>query len=475
MSKINWKFLVTVALLAFSVYAVLPSIQWYRMTPEKREAAEKDRLPILSKVLKLGLDLKGGSHLLLEVDASGLDANVNMSDAVDRAIEVIRNRIDQFGVAEPLIAKQGDRWIVVQLPGIKDVNAAKELIGKTALLEFRVVNTSEEASKVVELLRDENISPKEYRDNPSAYPEITKIMPESAFPFEDKERSSVYILDKAQLNGSYLVNAKVEFTGQFGQPIVGIEFNKDGAKIFSDVTDRYKDRQLAIVLDSIVQSAPVIRSRIPDGKAIIEGNFNQDDAKLLATVLRAGALPAPVRIIEERTVGPTLGDDSIKKGFTSAAVGVLAVLVFMLIYYRLSGVIANIALVLNLFILMAAMAYFQFTLTLPGVAGIALTLAMAVDANVLILERIREELKAGKSVRLAVETGYQKVFWTIFDANVTTLIAAVFLFQFGTGPIKGFAVSLSIGLIISMFTSITVTKILYDFLFKENFLAKINI
>ncbi|MDR3049899.1 MAG: protein translocase subunit SecD [Elusimicrobiota bacterium] len=475
MSKINWKFLFTIALLAFSVYAIAPSIQWYRMTAEKKEAAQKDRQPILSKILKLGLDLKGGSHLLLEVDASNLDATVKMSDAVDRAIEIIRNRVDQFGVAEPLIARQGDRWIVVQLPGIKDANAAKELIGKTALLEFRVVNTSDEANKVIELLRDKNITPAEYRANPSAYSEITKIMPEGASAYEDKERSSIYILDKAQLTGAYLVNAKVEFTGQFGQPIVGIEFNKDGAKIFSDVTDRYRDRQLAIVLDSVVQSAPVIRARIPDGRAIIEGNFNQDDAKLLATILRAGALPAPVRIIEERTVGPTLGDDSIKKGFTSAAVGVLAVLLFMLIYYRLSGVIANIALVLNLFILMAAMAYFQFTLTLPGVAGIALTLAMAVDANVLILERIREELKSGKSVRLAVETGYQKVFWTIFDANVTTLIAAVFLFQFGTGPIKGFAVTLSIGLIISMFTSIAVTKILYDFLFKENFLAKINI
>jgi len=475
MSKINWKFLFTVALLAFSVYALLPTLQWYRMSAQKKDIVEKERQPIMSKILKLGLDLRGGSHLLLEVDASNLDQGVTVNDAVDRAIEVIRNRIDQFGVAEPLIAKQGDRWIVVQLPGIKDVNSAKELLGKTALLEFRIVDTSPESQKAIELLREAGISPSQYRENPLAYPEIEKVMPQDSSVFEDKERSSVYVLDKSQLTGAYLVNAKVEFSGQFGQPIVNIEFNKDGAKIFADITERYRDRQLAIVLDSIVQSAPVIRARIPDGKAIIEGTFTPDDAKLLATVLRAGALPAPVHIIEERTVGPTLGDDSIKKGFTSAGIGVLIVLAFMFVYYRLSGIIADIALVLNLFILMAFMAYFQFTLTLPGVAGIALTLAMAVDANVLILERIREELRAGKSARLAVDTGYQKVFWTIFDANTTTLIAAVFLFQFGTGPIKGFAVTLSVGLIISMFTSIAVTKILYDFLFKENFLSKIKV
>ncbi|MDR0485860.1 MAG: protein translocase subunit SecD [Elusimicrobiota bacterium] len=475
MRRINLKVIISLALLAFSVYALLPSFQWYRMAQDKRDAAQKERLPIVNKILKLGLDLKGGSHLLLEVDASSLDASVKIDDAVDRAIEIIRNRIDQFGVAEPLIAKQGDRWIVVQLPGIKDSNAAKELLGKTALLEFRIVNNTPEAVEVLDALRDKSISPSDYNANPSAYPEIQKIMPQGASVFEDKEHSAIYVLDKAQITGAYLVNAKVELSGQFGQPIVSIEFNKDGARLFSDITDRFRDRQLAIVLDDIVQSAPVIRARIPDGKAIIEGNFMPEDAKLLATILRAGALPAPVRIIEERTVGPTLGDDAIKRGFTSALCGIAIVILFMLIYYRLSGFIADIALVLNLVILIAFMTYFQFTLTLPGVAGIALTLAMAVDANVLILERIREELKTGKSVRIAVDTGYQKVFWTIFDANVTTLIAAVFLFQFGTGPIKGFAVTLSIGLIISMFTSIAVTKILYDFLLGEHFLSKLKI
>ncbi|MDR1940734.1 MAG: protein translocase subunit SecD [Endomicrobium sp.] len=475
MSKINWKFWITAALLAFSVYALLPSFQWARMSAEKKEQAEREKNPILGKALKLGLDLKGGTHLLLEVDSSKLDENVKIKDAVDRATEIIRNRIDQFGVAEPLIAKQGDKWIVVQLPGIKDPKAAKNLIGKTALLEFRIVNTSKEANTVLDLIREKGITPEEYRNDPSAYPEIEKIMPQGASVFSSKEDTGYYVLDKAELTGAALTNAKVEFGGQFGQPIVSIEFNKEGGRIFADITDRNRERNLAIVLDAIVQSAPVIRSRIPDGKAIIEGNFNPDDARLLATVLRAGALPAPVNVIEERTVGPSLGDDSIRKGFLSSLIGVGAVLLFMLIYYRTSGVIADIALFLNLVILMAFMAYFQFTLTLPGVAGIALTLAMAVDANVLILERIREELAAGKTARVAVDAGYQKVFWTIFDSNFTTIIASIFLFQFGTGPIKGFAVTLTIGLIISMFTAIYVTKLMYDFLFKENLLLKFKI
>ncbi|MDR1434300.1 protein translocase subunit SecD [Candidatus Endomicrobiellum devescovinae] len=474
MSKINWKLWITVALLAFSVWALLPSINWSLMSADRKAQAEKEKDPILGKAIKLGLDLKGGTHLLLEVDSSQLDANMKIKDAVDRAIEIMRNRIDQFGVAEPLITRQGDKWIVIQLPGIKDPQSAKDLIGKTALLEFRIVNNSQEANKVLDLIRDKGITPDQYRENPSAYPDIQAAMPQDASVFEGKEDSRYYVLDKAVLTGASLTNAKVEFEGQFGQPVVGIEFNREGARIFEDVTGRNIQRNLAIVLDGIVQSAPVINQRIPEGKAVIQGSFSAESAKLLATVLRAGALPAPVKVIEERTVGPTLGDDSIRSGFMSALIGIGVVFIFMIIYYRASGLIADIALALNLIILLAAMAYFQFTITLPGVAGIALTLAMAVDANVLILERIREELATGKTARVAVDAGYQKVFWTIFDANITTLIAAVFLFQFGTGPIKGFAVTLSIGLIVSMFTAISVTKLIYDFLFKENLLLKLK-
>ncbi|MDD5022146.1 MAG: protein translocase subunit SecD [Endomicrobiaceae bacterium] len=472
MNKLGFRFVVTALLVILSVVFLYPTFEWARMSGEEKTTAEKSKDSILGKVLKLGLDLRGGTHLLLEVDASKLDEKTSMKDAVDRAVEVIRNRIDQFGVTEPLIAKQGDKWIVIQLPGIKDPSRAKELIGKTALLEFCLVNNDNALADITTKMRDRNLTPAEAM----ADPEISKMIPEDNFIAESKDDNRYYILKKASLTGAYLVNAKVELaTGGFGYPHVSLEFNKDGSKLFADVTGSNIDRNLAIVLDGIVQSAPVIRSRIPDGRAIIEGNFNADDAKLLATVLRAGALPAPVNIIEERTVGPSLGDDSIKKGFTAAVVGVLIVVLFIFIYYGFSGLIADFALILNLIILLAIMAKFQFVLTLPGVAGIALILAMAVDANVLILERIREELAVGKTARVAVDAGYQKAFTTILDSNLTTLIVAVFLFQFGTGPIKGFAVTLTIGLCVSMFTAIVVTKLIYDFLFKENFIHKFKI
>jgi protein-export membrane protein SecD len=474
MNKINWRFWITVFVFAFSIWSLIPSFSWYRMSEQDRETAEKAKDPIMGKSLKMGLDLRGGTQLLLEADITNLEDNISKKDAVDRVAEVVRNRIDQFGVAEPLIAKQGDKWIVVQFPGLKDPQSAKNLIGKTALLEFRIVDTSAKSSEVLDLFSKKGITAEEFRTNTEKYEDILNLLPEGASIFESKD-GNVSILGKALLTGSAIANAKVDFGGQFGQPVVSIEFSKEGGTIFGNITEQNIQRNLAIVLDGIIQSAPVIKSRIPDGRAIIEGGFNSNDARLLATVLRAGALPVPVKVIEERTVGPSLGVDSIKKGFGSALVGVLAVFLFMLIYYGMSGLIADIALALNLIILLAVMAKFQFTVTLPGVAGVALTLAMAVDANVLILERIREELALGKTSRIAVDAGYNMVLATIIDSNLTTLIAAVFLFQFGTGPIKGFAVTLSIGLIISMFTAITVTKLIYDFLFKENFLLKFKI
>ena len=293
--------------------------------------------------------------------------------------------------------------------------------------------------------------------------------------FEGKEDRYYLLKSTAELTGAFLVNAKVELGGQYGYPHVSLEFNKDGAKLFSRVTEENVDRNLAIVLDGVVQSAPVIRSRIPDGKAIIEGNFPMEEAKLLATVLRAGALPAPVRIIEERSVGPTMGEDSIKFGIMAALVGAGFVMLFMFIYYGFSGIIANFALVLNFLLLLGMMATLHATLTLPGIAGMALTLAMAVDANVLILERMRDELRAGKTPRVALDAGYDKAFTTILDSNLTTLIAAVFLFQFGTGPVKGFAVTLTLGIIISMFTAILVTRMIYDILFQEKIIDTIKL
>jgi protein-export membrane protein SecD len=440
------------------------------MSQAERNEKEKLKDTIVSKVLNLGLDLRGGVHLVLELDAEKVQKGINVSDALDRAIEIIRNRIDQFGVSEPLIAKQGEKWIVVQLPGIKDPDTAKDLIGRTALLEFRVVDDSQALSEITQKLIEKNAKMSEL----NKYPEIAKLLPKDRVILPGKEDRYYIVKSSPELTGAYLVDAKVQLGGEFGYPHVSITFNNDGAKIFSEVTQAYVEKNLAIVLDGVVQSAPVIRSRIPDGKAIIEGNFTMEDARLLATVLRAGALPAPVRVIEERTVGPSLGEDSIRASLLAGLLGVGFVVLFMIVYYRFEGIIADSALLLNLIFLLGVMAYFRFTLTLPGIAGILLTLGMAVDANVLILERVREELKAGKSPRLSIDAGYAKAFVTIVDANMTTLIAAVFLFQFGTGPVKGFAVTLSIGLIISIFTAVFVTKTIYDLLFQEHIIEEIK-
>lgn len=471
MSKIQIKLFLTVAFVGLALYFLYPTWEWYRMPQPERDQRVKFKDKIVGKILNLGLDLRGGTHLVLELDSSKLDPAMDVTDAIDRAIEIIRNRVDQFGVAEPLITRQGDRWIVVQMPGIKDPARAKDLIGKTALLEFRLVDTSPVLYEITQKLQEKGAK----ADEISKYPEIAKLVPAGYTLFPGKESQYYLLKSTPELTGATLVNAKVELGGQFGYPHVALEFNNEGARVFANVTGANVEKNLAIVLDGVVQSAPVIRSRIPDGKAIIEGNFSMEDAKLLATVLRAGALPAPVRVIEERTVGPTLGEDSIRYGMISCLTGAAAVMVFMIVYYGFSGVIACFALGLNLLLLAGAMASFHATLTLPGIAGIALTLGMAVDANVLILERLRDELKAGKTPRLALDAGYDKAFVTILDSNLTTLIAAVFLFQFGTGPIKGFAVTLTIGIVVSMFTAITVTRMIYDVLFQERIMTNIKI
>jgi len=448
MGKINWKFWITVVLLFLAGYF------------------------LYTKDIKLGLDLQGGTRLRYE--ATPIGDNVLTTEDMNTAIMLIKNRVDRIGVNEPNVTRHGDNSIVVQLPGVKDPKEAKALIGTTAILEFRIVDNTENSGKALMLLRDKNITPAQFREKSSKYPDILKLLPQGFSIFEDREGNSAVVLGPALLTGDLLSKAEVKL-GQYNQPHVSLEFKSEGAKIFADITGTYKGRQLAIVLDGIVQSAPNINARIPDGKAVIEGNFTVADAQFLVNVLKGGNLPVKLTLVEERTVGASLGDDAIRKGFTSALIGLVAVLLFMLIYYRTSGLIANVALVINLVFLLAAMAFFQSTLTLPGVAGIALTLAMAVDANVLILERIREELAMGKTPRVAVDAGYNKVFATILDTHITSLIAAAFLFQFGTGPIQGFAVTLSIGLIISLFTSIVVTKLIYDFLFRENFLSKLKI
>jgi len=478
----------TLALVGLSVYFLLPTLRWYRMAPDERSDREQDRDPILKKILNLGLDLRGGTHLVLELDRSKLPPDTKTIDALDRAIEIIRNRVDQFGVAEPLIARQGDRWIVVQLPGIKDSGRAKELIGKTALLEFRLVDDSGIMSNISKALLDKKMSMEQYyamQSSGTLPSDLKKIVPvgwEVLPERKDTERlGGRYLVVKStpELTGATLVDAKVTFGGGSSQmisgyPSVSIEFNAEGAKLFGLVTEANVNKQLGIVLDGQVQSAPVIRSAIPDGHAVIEGNFSAEDAKLLATILKAGALPAPVRVIEERTVGATLGEDSIKAGVRSCLIGLVLVMLFMGIYYNFSGLIADFAMLINMLCIFGALAWFHATLTLPGIAGTILSLAMAVDANVLILERVREELQLGKSVRLAIDLGYKHAWPAIIDGHVTNFISALLLFQFGTGPVKGFAVTLMSGIVISIFTAVFFTHMVYDYWMEGREIASLN-
>jgi preprotein translocase subunit SecD len=371
--------------------------------------------------------------------------------AVRQGLETIRNRVDQFGVAEPSIQQQGENRILVQLPGVQDPERAKALIGKTALLEFKMLD---EKVDVETALR-------------GGLPEGDEMLYQRRVDKETgQERKTPYVVQKkALLTGRDLSTARVSIDQNTSEPYVSVEFNGAGAKAFSDLTDANVGKRLAIVLDGNVHSAPVIRERIPSGRAQITGGFTTQEATDLAIVLRAGALPAPVTVLEERTVGPSLGADSIKKGLLSTLTAALAVVVFMLIYYRLSGLIADVALALNLVILMAAMAGFHATLTLPGIAGVVLTIGMAVDTNILIFERIREELRGGKTVRAAIDAGFSRAFRTVIDTHVTVLVSAAILYQFGTGPVKGFAVSLAIGILASLFTAVFFTRLVFDLIY----------
>ena len=371
--------------------------------------------------------------------------------AVRQVLETIRNRIDQFGVAEPSIQQQGENRILIQLPGVDDPQRAKDLIGKTALLEFKLV--------------DDKVDPEAAAKG--TVPEGDELLYQRRVDKDTKqERKTPYVVQKkVYLTGSDLTTARVSIDQNTSEPYVSVEFNAAGAKAFGDLTEANVGRRLAIVLDGNVHSAPQIRERIPSGRAQITGGFTTADATDLAIVLRAGALPAPVQFLEERTVGPSLGADSIRKGLISTAAAALAVVLFMVAYYRLSGLIADVALSLNLLILMAAMAGFHATLTLPGIAGIVLTIGMAVDTNILIFERIREELRSGKTVRAAIDAGFARAFRTVVDTHVTVLVSAAILYQFGTGPVRGFAVSLAIGILASLFTAVFFTRLIFDLIY----------
>ena len=478
----------------------------------KRETA--DSLPgwVPSQQINLGLDLQGGSYLLLEVDLAevmreqldnvveglridlrrakigytglGVDGDAvvftvrdeasldqareilfrsagqlliespsagalraeftkqaieeRRAGIVQQSIEIVRRRIDETGTREPSIQRQGEQRILVQLPGVRDPERIKSLLGKTAKLTFRFVDETAAADG-------------------SRVPAGSEVLPSDELdPYGNPRR---YVIKKRiMVGGDSLTDAAATF--QEGQPVVSFNFDGVGAKRFADATRQNVGRAFAIVLDNQVISAPVIREPILGGRGIISGSFTTQEVQDLALLLRAGALPAPLTILEERSVGPGLGADSIAAGKIASILGMVFVVVFMGAIYGLFGLMANVALILNLVLILGALSGLQATLTLPGIAGIVLTIGMAVDANVLIFERIREEVREGRGPVTAIDAGYRRAMATIIDSNLTTLIAALLLFQFGTGPVKGFAVTLAIGLITSMFTAIMLTRLL---------------
>lgn len=433
-----------------------------------RKAIEEN-YPILTPV-------ETGTKIVYKI--SDKEAGRIRDGAADQALETIRNRIDQFGVAEPTIHRQGTNEIVVQLPGIKDPKRAIEIIGKTAQLEFKIVDDSSPVAAEIPA----SIEPGEEENFLKKFAE--KIPADDEILFEKKvnretgavRKIPVLLKKQSALTGDLLKEARVSIdSSNFGQPYVSISFNAAGAKLFEEVTAANVKKRLAIILDTTVYSTPVIQERIGGGNAQISGSFSMDEAKDLAIVLKAGALPAPIKMLQNITVGPSLGTDSIEAGKRAGMIGTILVVIFMVIYYRLSGVIADFALVLNIVLLLGAMASLNATLTMPGIAGIILAIGMAVDSNVLMFERMRDELRSGKTPRAAVDSGYHKAFWTIFDSHVTTLITAAVLFQFGTGPIKGFAVTLSLGVAINLFTALIGTKTIFDIINSRHDVKKLSI
>ena len=377
--------------------------------------------------------------------------------AMDQALRTIRNRIDQFGVAEPDIRKQADNRIQVQLPGISDPRRAVELLGQTAHLEFHLVR--------------DDVDP----NNPVMPAGVIALPMLEKNPGQAQERETLIAVERdAMLTGEDVADARPAFD-QMNQAYVTLNFNRRGADIFERVTAENVNRRMAIVLDGKVYSAPVIRERIGGGRASISGNFTTAEAQDLAIVLRAGSLPAPVSVLEERTVGPSLGQESIDSGITAGVVGAVLVMICMAVYYGMSGVIADLILCFTLLIILAGMSAFGATLTLPGIAGIVLTVGMAVDANVLIYERIREELRKGFTPLASVKAGFDAASVAIIDSNLTTIITAVILYQFGTGPVRGFAVSLTLGIIGSMFTAVFVSRVIFEYIARKRGSKGLNI
>jgi protein-export membrane protein SecD len=542
----GWLTFFVITLILASIWYLYPTYRlWTMPLGQQLALAEKDPVGFRNlekKAIKLGLDLKGGLYVVMEVDRSKLTPD-QAGDAVDRALEIIRNRVDQFGVTEPIIHKAGSDKIVVELAGLQDVDRARELIGKTAQLEFKLTEPDESAKLLISKL--DKIISGQISATPLKAPEkkpapqtesqpagdtsdiLSSILgsdttsdttaPESTpaelgrllqplpdgymyaveeddYPLLQKYLNdpqvkaavppdvqlawstgpvtagglvyyrALYVLKSAvELSGEHLTDAQPT-RDNLGRWVVNFKLDREGGRVFSALTAGNIGKPLAIVLDGKVESAPVIQSRIRDrGQIEFNAASSLESARDLSIILRAGALPAPVNIIENRVIGPSLGKDSIEKGLTSAVIGGLVVLLFIAVYYRISGIIADIGLILNVLFLLAIMAAFKATLTLPGIAGIILTMGMSVDSNILIFERIREELLTGKTVRSSIDAGYKRALLTIIDAHVTTLITALVLFIFGTGPIKGFAVTLSAGIVISLFTAVLITRMIFEY------------
>ena len=433
---------------------------------------------------------KEGKQVLV-VDYVPQHKDYIQKNAVNQVIETIRNRIDEFGVTEPVIAPKGSDQVTVQLPGVTDQDRAVKLIGQTAQLEFRMMDASvgpanleSMVAKAVDTygLGDDYSDLQLNRALESKVPETTEVLWEKKRDELTGESARIkpYLLKKnADLTGDLLADAFVGYD-QFNVPYVGINFNPEGADIFCNLTKANTNEIMAIVLDDVVRSAPRIDEPICGGRGRITlgaGNvdFLQQEAADLVIVLQAGALPAPVQIEQNRTVGATLGADSVRKGVMSMAIGALLVIAFLMVYYRGGGVIANLALGTNIVLILAALSAFGATLTLPGIAGIILTIGMAVDANIIIFERIREELRLGKSPRVAVAAGFDKAWWTIMDANITTFIAGVVLYSYGTGPLKGFAVTLMIGILTTLFSALVVARLLFTIWTEKRELKRLSI
>ena len=426
--------------------------------------------------LNLGLDLRGGAHIVLQ--AKDTPENPLRDDSIDRLLAVLRNRIDQYGVAEPIIQKSGTDRIIVDLPGIQDPQAALELIGRTAQMDFREVmdSTGTPPPAPVRSNYDSDIQFVNAQErwqnainqlsNSSADFQARAKTTAGAIVAPAEEQGRFYLLGPVLLSGKDLVNAEVQ-PDSLGRMGVSLEFNSEGATLFENATARLIGKQLAIVLDNVVISAPVVQDRISGGRAQITGRFTADEAGRLAIMLKAGALPVAVEIAENRSVGPSLGADSVRQGLEAGLFGAGMVLVFMLIYYQFRGLAADFALAVTVLLIFAGLIAFNATLTLPGIAGIILTLGMAVDGNVLIYERVKEEQKTGKTPMAALDAGFRKALVTILDSNITTLIAALVLFYFGSGSVRGFGVTLSVGLVASVFANIVVTRAILQLFVKR--------